>query len=172
MSSSKRERHGCKERKDPKIDPELYDGYKFHKTYETIGDGHRHLWIRRNNAENPEWMTHVNGKRVLPGFTVNEHEPDIHLYKTLYGTTVRCSPGDVVYHHQIIKGGALYSGTPNCQRVHAMKRYSLRSGYKFDKAKNKWYWSRSSPTPSSCSPFLALHCSSPKKLLKVREFFF
>ena len=23
---------------DPQVDPDLYDGYKFHKTYETIGE--------------------------------------------------------------------------------------------------------------------------------------
>ena len=155
MSSSKRERYDRKEGKDnlrvdaydPQIDPDLYDGYKFHKTYETIGDGRRHLWIRRNNAENPEWETIVSGRRVLPGFTVEEHEPDIHLYETLYGDTIRCSPEDVVYHRQIIKAGALYSGTPNCQRVHAMKHYNLRSGYKYDKEKREWYWSRSTPEP-------------------------
>ena len=58
MSSSKRERYDRKEGKDnlrvdeydPQIDPDLYDGYKFHKTYETIGDGRRHLWIRRNKT--------------------------------------------------------------------------------------------------------------------------
>ena len=88
MSSSKH----CKEKKDPQkidaydpqMDPDLCDGYKFHKTYETIGNGHQ--WIRRNNADNPEcadnpeWMTHVSGRRVLPGFTVDENESDIHLY--------------------------------------------------------------------------------------------
>ena len=45
---------------DPQMDPDLYDQYKFHKTYETIGDGRRHIWTRRNNAENPEWMTHIS----------------------------------------------------------------------------------------------------------------
>ena len=155
MSSSKRERHGRKERKDtlrvdaydPQLDPDKYDGYKFHKTYETIGDGRRHIWIRRNNAENPEWTTYVNGTRVLPGFTVNEAEPDIHLYETPNGTIVRCIPEDVVHHHQIVTASALYSGTPNSQRVHAMKCYRLRSGYKYDKEKSKWYWSRSTPEP-------------------------
>ena len=77
MSPSKRERHGCTERKDtlrvdaydPQMDSDKYDGYKFHKTYETIGDGRRHIWIRRNNAEKPEWTTYVNGTRVLSGFS-------------------------------------------------------------------------------------------------------
>ena len=121
MPSSRRERHGRKERRDtlridaydPQLDPDSYDGYKFHKTYETIGDGRRHIWIRRNNAENPEWTTYVNGSRVLPRFTVDENEPDIHLYETPNGTIVRCSPEDVVHHHQIVTASALYSGTPN-----------------------------------------------------------
>ena len=133
---------------DPQMDPDLYDGYKFHKTYEAIGDGRRHIWIRRNNAENPKWMTYVNGKRVLQGFTVDEKEPDVHLYRSLDGTTVRCLPEDVVHHHQIIKAGALYSGTPNGRRVSAMRTYRLRSGYKYDKVKGEWYWSRSTSQPS------------------------
>ena len=145
MSPSKRNDKG----KDPqKIDACDPHGYKFHKIYETIGDGRRHIWIRRNNAENPEWVTYVNGKRVRPGFTVDENEPKIHLYETPGGNTVRCLPEDVVHHHQIVKGGALYSGTSNSQRVAAMKSYRLRSGYKYDKEKGKWYWSRSSPQPS------------------------
>ena len=43
------------------MDADLCDGYKFHKVYETIGDGRRHIWVRRNNAKNPEWVTYVNG---------------------------------------------------------------------------------------------------------------
>ena len=161
MSPSKRNGKDPQEVGDPHMDVDPCDGYKFHKVYETIGDGRRHFWVRRNNAKNPEWVTYVNGKHVCPGFTADEGEPDVHLYESLDGTMVRCLPEDVVHHHQIInKAGALYSGTPNSRRVSAMKSYRLRSGYKYDKEKGKWYWSRLTPEPSWMD--MTTHAPNPK----------